>query len=95
MFCFFAAEELTELDININAPKPEPVYLRREKTSPPSLAPQKHPHGVSPPQPVHPSTGQHRALTYGNDNSSVNRQSRVHSTRPDPVPGQTCLVKRL
>ncbi|KAL4224796.1 Intermediate filament tail domain-containing protein [Mactra antiquata] len=79
---------LTEMNVNLNEPKPEPVYLRREKQTPPSLSAQKHPHGSSPSQGIHPHTGQPRPFAYGNDNSSVNRQSRVQSTRPDPVPGQ-------
>lgn len=63
-------------------------FVYREKQSPPSLNPQKHPHGTSPGKDTHPHTGQARPLTYGNDNSSVNRQSRVQSTRPDPIPGE-------
>ncbi|XP_060595540.1 uncharacterized protein LOC132749698 isoform X4 [Ruditapes philippinarum] len=81
-------EVLTEMNVNLNEPKQEPVYLRREKQSPPSLNAQKHPHGTSPSKETHPHTGQPRPFTYGNDNSSVNRQSRVQSTRPDPIPGQ-------
>lgn len=81
------ADCLPEYNMDTNAPKPEPVYLKREKESPPSLHPPKHPHGVQPPASVHPHTGQARPLTYGNDNSSVNRQSRGQSTRPDPIPG--------
>ncbi|XP_052799852.1 uncharacterized protein LOC128231279 isoform X3 [Mya arenaria] len=81
-------EMLTEMNVNLNEPKPEPVYLRREKQTPPSLVAQKHPHGTSTGKETHPQTGQPRPFTYGNDNSSVNRQSRVQSTRPDPVPGQ-------
>lgn len=59
----------------------------REKQTPPSLSPQKHPHGTSPGRETHPHCGQPRPYAYGNDNSSVNRQSRVQSTRPDPIPG--------
>ncbi|XP_053383865.1 uncharacterized protein LOC123536790 [Mercenaria mercenaria] len=88
-------EILTEMNVNLNEPKPEPVYLAmlmllifREKQSPPSLNAQKHPHGTSPGKDTHPHIGQPRPFTYGNDNSSVNRQSRVQSTRPDPIPGQ-------
>ncbi|KAK3102723.1 hypothetical protein FSP39_013445 [Pinctada imbricata] len=82
------ADSLTEMTVNINEPKPETIYLRREKQQPPTLSPQKHPHGVSPGKEVHPHTGQSRPLTYGNDNSSVNRQSRSQTTRPDPIQGQ-------
>ncbi|KAL3841700.1 hypothetical protein ACJMK2_019808 [Sinanodonta woodiana] len=81
-------EVLTEVNVNINEPKPEQVYLRREKQQPPSLSSQKHPHGSHPLNETHPHTGQPRPFTYGNDNSSVNRQSRVQTTRPDPIYGQ-------
>lgn len=80
-------EKLAEYNMNINGNPAETVYLRREKESPPSLAQPKHPHGTSPSADVHPNTGQLRPLTYGNDNSSMSRQSRVQSTRPDPIPG--------
>ena len=83
-------EELTELNMDFNAPKPDPVYLRREKDSAPGLMAQKHPHGTSPPSAVHPASGQGRALTYGNDNSSVNRQSRSQAGKPDPIAGEWC-----
>ncbi|XP_052240589.1 uncharacterized protein LOC127851093 isoform X4 [Dreissena polymorpha] len=81
-------EVLTEMNVNLNEPKPEAVYLRREKQTPPSLTAQKHPHGTSPGTETHPHTGQPRPFLYGNDNSSVNRQSRVQTTRPDPIAGQ-------
>ncbi|XP_021368992.1 uncharacterized protein LOC110460435 isoform X3 [Mizuhopecten yessoensis] len=81
-------ESLTDMTVNINEPRSDPVYLRREKQAPPTLAPQKHPHGISPGRESHPHSGQARPLTYGNDNSTVNRQSRSQSTRPDPVAGQ-------
>lgn len=82
------AQDFQEYNMDVNAKKPKPVYLRREKENPPSLNPPKHPHGNAPPAPVHPATGQARSLTYGNDNSSVNRQSRVQSTPPAPIPGE-------
>ena len=97
-FCIFlpgtqsTMEELPEYNMNVNAAPREPVYLRREKESLPSLNPPKHPHGNSPPTETHPQTGQSRPLTYGNDNSSVNRQSRVQVTRPDPIPGTGLYV---
>ncbi|XP_033752068.1 uncharacterized protein LOC117335906 isoform X3 [Pecten maximus] len=81
-------ESLTDMTVNINEPRPDPVYLRREKQAPPTLVPQKHPHGISPGRESHPHSGQARPLTYGNDNSTLNRQSRSQTTRPDPVPGQ-------
>ena len=40
-------EELEEYNMNMNGEKPEPVYIKREKQQPPSLSPQKHPHGQS------------------------------------------------
>ena len=81
-------EELPEHQVVVNGVHPEPVYLRREKESMPSLIAQQHPHGAAPPSPTHPHTGQARQLTYGNDNSSVNRQSRSQSGKPDPIPGR-------
>ncbi|XP_074661940.1 lamin-A-like isoform X2 [Tubulanus polymorphus] len=66
----------------------ESVYLRREKMEPPLLTSQKHPHGLDPLADCHPRSGQQRPLVNGNDNSSVNRQTRSQSTRPDPVYGQ-------
>ncbi|XP_062598156.1 uncharacterized protein LOC134259569 isoform X3 [Saccostrea cucullata] len=81
-------DSLTEMTVNINEPKPDSVYLKREKQQPNVLTPQKHPHGTSPGKEIHPHTGQPRPYTYGNDNSSVNRQSRSQTTRPDPVNGQ-------
>ncbi len=79
--------ELSEITMPPNGVRADPVYIRREKEQPPSLAAQKHPHGTAPSNGVHPSTGAPRAMTYGNDNSSVNRQSRVQGIRPDPIPG--------
>ncbi|GFR81685.1 intermediate filament tail domain-containing protein 1 [Elysia marginata] len=81
-------ESLTELALDANGPRPEPIYLRREKQAPPSLSAPRHPHGCSPAASTHPGTGQARPLRMGNDNSSVVRQSRSQTQRPDPVPGQ-------
>ncbi|RUS86141.1 hypothetical protein EGW08_006089, partial [Elysia chlorotica] len=81
-------ESLTELALDPNGPRPDPVYLRREKQAPPSLTAPRHPHGCSPASTTHPGTGQARPLRMGNDNSSVVRQSRSQTQRPDPVPGQ-------
>jgi len=81
-------ESLTELSLDVNGPRPEPVYLKREKQQPLTLQAPKHPHGTSPTCGVHPQTSQPRPLRYGNDNTSVNRQTRTQSTRPDPIPGQ-------
>lgn len=82
--CLLSAEILSEIISDICF-----IFCFREKQSPPSLLAQKHPHGTSPGRETHPHTGQPRPYTYGNDNSSVNRQSRVQSTRPDPVQGIT------
>lgn len=82
-------ESLTELNMDVNGPRPEPVYLKREKQQPLTLgSSNKHPHGNSPGINVHPNTGQARPLRYGNDNTSVQRQSRTQTTRPDPIAGQ-------
>lgn len=81
-------EELTQFNMDVNAAPAPPVYLRREREDRPSFNPPKHPHGCMPPTQVHPHTGQGRVLTYGNDNSTVSRQSRIQSQRPDPVPGK-------
>ena len=62
--------------------------LKREKQQPLTLQASKHPHGNSPTAGIHPQTTQPRPLRYGNDNTSVNRQSRTQTTRPDPIPGQ-------
>ncbi|XP_035673670.1 lamin-B2-like isoform X2 [Branchiostoma floridae] len=69
--------------------QPQVPFLRREKESPPSLSPDKHPHGGHPGMPTHPQYGEERALILGNDNSSALRQSRtqLQNGRPDPVPG--------
>ena len=61
--------------------------IHREKQQPLTLQAPKHPHGTSPTCGVHPQTSQPRPLRYGNDNTSVNRQTRTQSTRPDPIPG--------
>ncbi|CAH1257366.1 LMNTD1 [Branchiostoma lanceolatum] len=67
--------------------QPQVPFLRREKESPPSLSPDKHPHGGHPGMATHPQYGDERALIMGNDNSSALRQSRTQNGRPDPVPG--------
>ena len=80
--------ELTKVSIPANGTKIDPVYIRRVKDEAPGLVAQKHPHGIPPSNPVHSATGTSRPKTYGNDNSSVNRQSRVQAHRPDPIPGK-------
>lgn len=59
----------------------------REKTSPPSLSAQKHPHGNEYVD-IHPQYNEERNKELGNDNSSNQRQSRSQSGKPDPVPGK-------
>ncbi len=85
-------DELPEHQTPVNGVHPDNVYLHRQKESAPSLVAQHHPHGVSPPSPVHPHSAQGRERTYGNDNSSVNRQSRSQSARPDPIPGKSAVL---
>lgn len=80
-------EPLSEFQPEVNGQQPQVFYIRRDKEKVPSLLAQKHPHGTNPTAPVHPATGQLRPKTYGNDNSSVNRQTRCQSTKPDPIPG--------
>ena len=82
-----AEEELPELEVPVNGVMAESVYLRREKEEMPSLAAQKHPHGHIPASSTHPHHQHPRVKTYGNDNSSVNRQTRSQ-VKPDPVPGR-------
>ena len=80
--------ELTKVSIPENGSKIDPIYIRRVKDEAPGLVAQKHPHGTPPSNPVHSATGAPRPKTYGNDNSSVNRQSRAQAVRPDPIPGK-------
>ncbi|XP_059144868.1 uncharacterized protein LOC131932008, partial [Physella acuta] len=82
-------DSLTEYNTDIIGIKHEqPVYLRREKQQPPTLSASKHPHGHQPKAYVHPHTGVERPVYFGNDNSTISRQSRAQSCRPDPIPGQ-------
>ncbi|XP_064634313.1 uncharacterized protein LOC135492084 isoform X2 [Lineus longissimus] len=78
-------EALPELPVE---QKHDQVYLRREKMEPPCLVANRHPHGLETGDQAHPSTGQPRPLSMGNDNSTFSRQTRSQSHRPDPVPGQ-------
>ena len=80
-------EQLQPYDMNVNAVPAEAEYIRRNLEPSPTLAAPKHPHGTAPLSVAHPSKGDNRAKTYGNDNSSVNRQSRVQPCRPDPITG--------
>ena len=80
--------ELTKISLQANGSKIDPRYIRRVKEEAPGLVAQNHPHGSSPSNQVHSATGAPRPTTYGNDNSSVNRQTTAQSTRPDPIPGK-------
>ena len=84
---------LTELNADVTGLKGNTPYLKRERVSRPCLSAQKHPHGLVPPNHSHPHTGQMRPKVYGNDNSSVNRQSRSQSAKPDPVPGNIKYIQ--
>ncbi|CAG5134934.1 unnamed protein product, partial [Candidula unifasciata] len=81
-------ERLTTTKVDLSGPRPEPVFIRREKRQPPSLFNSKHPHGNNPSLITHPHTNQARPLHLGNDNSTYSRQSRTQTVRPDPLPGQ-------
>ncbi|XP_041367270.1 uncharacterized protein LOC121381918 isoform X3 [Gigantopelta aegis] len=76
------------VEVNMDRPQLEPVYLKREKQQRPTLNPTRHPHGTSENITTHPHTGQARPLIFGNDNSTNSRQSRSQSMRPDPIPGK-------
>ncbi|PAA88851.1 hypothetical protein BOX15_Mlig010331g1 [Macrostomum lignano] len=69
-------------------PREEPATLRREKTMPCYVS-SRHPHAQPTCNSVHPRCDSPRTGLWGNDNSSVNRQSRSQMTRvPDRVPGE-------
>ncbi|XP_010127841.1 PREDICTED: lamin tail domain-containing protein 1-like, partial [Chlamydotis macqueenii] len=57
-----------------------------EKKASASLFPNQSPWCQSPNSPTHPHVSLVRPLTMGNDGSSLCRQSRCQSSRPDPVP---------
>ncbi|BFZ04152.1 hypothetical protein BsWGS_07191 [Bradybaena similaris] len=81
-------ETLTTIKADLSGPKPEPVFIRREKRQPASLFVSKHPHGNNPLVSTHPHSGQARPLHFGNDNSTNSRQSRAQTIRPDPLLGR-------
>ncbi|XP_054699519.1 lamin tail domain-containing protein 1 isoform X2 [Grus americana] len=62
-------------------------FLKREKKTSASLFPNQSAWCQSPNSPTHPHFSLIRPLTMGNDGSSLCRQSRCQSARPDPVPG--------
>ncbi|KAJ8023584.1 Lamin tail domain-containing protein 1 [Holothuria leucospilota] len=92
-------KEVEELEDGVSNPHPEfeveidgkPVtVLKRERQEPPSLSPSKHPHGQYSQNETHPSVGEPRVKTLGNDGSSLVRQSRSQNSKPvpDPAPGE-------
>ncbi|XP_030335440.1 lamin tail domain-containing protein 1 [Strigops habroptila] len=69
------------------ASKKRQSFIKREKKTFASLFPNQSPWCQSPNAPTHPHFSLARPLTMGNDGSSLCRQSRCQSSRPDPVPG--------
>ncbi|XP_041110917.1 lamin-B2-like isoform X2 [Polyodon spathula] len=63
------------------------VLLKREKESPLALFPTRSPWVQSTNSPTHPAYAPPRPLSMGNDGSSLCRQARSQSTRPDPAAG--------
>ncbi|XP_067415365.1 lamin tail domain-containing protein 1 [Emydura macquarii macquarii] len=64
-----------------------PVFIKREKTIPATLFPTQNSWCRSPASPTHPHFSLVRPLTMGNDGSSLCRQSRSQSAKPDPAAG--------
>lgn len=64
------------------------ISLYREKKTFACLFPNQSAWCQSPDSPTHPHFSLVRPLTLGNDGSSLCRQSRCQSSRPDPVPGE-------
>ncbi|XP_044854269.1 lamin tail domain-containing protein 1 isoform X2 [Mauremys mutica] len=64
-----------------------PVFIKREKRIPATLFPTQNSWCRSPASPTHPHFSLLRPLTMGNDGSSLCRQSRCQSAKPDPAPG--------
>ncbi|KAM9578493.1 lamin tail domain-containing protein 1 [Guaruba guarouba] len=62
-------------------------FIKREKKTFASLFPNQSAWCQSPNAPTHPHFCLGRPLTMGNDGSSLCRQSRCQSSRPDPAPG--------
>ncbi|XP_068511946.1 lamin tail domain-containing protein 1 isoform X1 [Anas acuta] len=62
-------------------------FIKREKKTFACLFPNQSAWCQSPDSPTHPHFSLVRPLTLGNDGSSLCRQSRCQSSRPDPVPG--------
>jgi hypothetical protein len=75
------------MNVNASATSEPPRCLRLHIPRRPSFDPPQHPHCRQPDDPVHPSFHVARTSTIGNDNSSLTRQLRNHSSKPDPVPG--------
>ncbi|XP_064372286.1 lamin tail domain-containing protein 1 isoform X2 [Dromaius novaehollandiae] len=62
-------------------------FIKREEKTSASLFPNQSAWCQSPDASTHPHFSLVRPLTMGNDGSSLCRQSRCQSARPDPVPG--------
>ncbi|XP_033919226.1 lamin tail domain-containing protein 1 [Melopsittacus undulatus] len=81
---------ITDTEWNVADPwqtsKKRPSFIKREKKTFSSLYPNQSAWCQSPNTPTHPHFSLGRPLTMGNDGSSLCRQSRCQSSRPDPVP---------
>ncbi|XP_059582588.1 lamin tail domain-containing protein 1 isoform X2 [Alligator mississippiensis] len=64
-----------------------PIFIKREKKAPATLVPTQNSWCQSPNSSTHPHFSLVRPLTMGNDGSSLCRQSRCQSAKPDPAPG--------
>ncbi|XP_061212457.1 lamin tail domain-containing protein 1 [Neopsephotus bourkii] len=82
---------ITDTEWNMAGPwqtsKKRPSFIKREKKTFASLFLNQSAWCQSPNTPTHPHFSLSRPLTMGNDGSSLCRQSRCQSSRPDPVPG--------
>ncbi|XP_019399938.1 PREDICTED: lamin tail domain-containing protein 1 isoform X4 [Crocodylus porosus] len=64
-----------------------PIFIKRENKAPATLFPTQNSWCRSPNSSTHPHFSLVRPLTMGNDGSSLCRQSRCQSAKPDPAPG--------
>ncbi|XP_074854457.1 lamin tail domain-containing protein 1 [Carettochelys insculpta] len=80
---------VTELEGTVQSQTEEkgPVFIKREKKVPATLFPTQNSWCRSPGSSTHPHFSLPRPLTMGNDGSSLCRQSRCQSVKPDPPPG--------
>ena len=90
-----AEEILPVYDMNISGLKTAPPYLIKDDSQLNLYDPPKHPHSLSPGRSSHPHVVPARRLIYGNDNSSLVRQTRGHYNRPDPVPGINIRIAHI